>query len=460
MALRYSAETLRAQGIGSPFASLAELYIPDPANASRRILDTARTTLQWSELPGAFLNIKAYQDKLGVGCSGWGMDLSLLSVLFPTMCWFLGIALVRCLCREPLARFGIYMGVVTENSAFQRLRDAAGMRGTASLSSRHRKRLMKFQNQVFLSMFYIISSCFGYYVQRDQPWFKLPLDDEASLHLILPHPYNPPKELLMYYQYSLAFYFSELCSLFLLERHVKRSDFLEYTAHHLATVLLILCSHIGLEHRFGTYVLFIHDASDIMLSVSKSLHYMSQGETVSQEHYNKKYGEKKNGRRFRQSIVYRYIITKNCVNCCFAAFAVFFFFFRLYCLPLTWKASIRMAKVRHGNFNMWMLVFLLNVALQGLHVYWAILIIAMVRSLITGGERKDIRSDDEKDVESPSRVLRGAATESDDDTDPHGGKSKRKRTMSAEARAASFLPSPSATARNGAQRRSSSKRKQ
>ncbi|KAG5471401.1 hypothetical protein LSCM1_01485 [Leishmania martiniquensis] len=460
MALRYSAETMRAQGIGSPFASLAELYIPDPANASRRILDTSRTTLQWSELPRAFLNIKAYQEKLGVGCSGWGMDLSLLPVLFPTMYWFLGILLIRCLFWEPFARFGIYMGVVTENSALHRLRIAAGKRGMASLSPRNQKKLTKFQNQALLSLFYLVSSCFGYYVQRNQPWFKLPLDDEASLHLLLPHPYNPPKELLTYYHYSLAFYLAEMCSLFFVERHVKRSDFVEYMVHHLTTFLLIIFSHIGLQHRFGAYVLFIHDASDIMLSVSKSLHYMSHEEMARQERYNKKHAEK-NGKRYRQSIVYRYIITQRCVNYCFAAFAVLFFFFRLYCLPLIGKATIRMApKVRHGNFNLWMLTFLLNIALQGLHVYWAVLIISMAYTLATGGERKDIRSDDEEDSETPSCVHWGASTESDDDIAPHGCKRKQKRRVSPETSAASSFPPASMTARNGSQRRSSSKRKQ
>ena len=70
MALQYSLDTVRAQGIGSPYTSVEELFIPDPANASRRVLDTSRTTLGWLEIPGAFANIKAYQERIGVGCSG------------------------------------------------------------------------------------------------------------------------------------------------------------------------------------------------------------------------------------------------------------------------------------------------------------------------------------------------------------------------------------------------------
>ncbi|GET91176.1 hypothetical protein, conserved [Leishmania tarentolae] len=323
MALQYSTETMRVQGIGSPYASLAELYISDPINASSRTLDSARTTLNWSEMPGAFLNIKAYQDELGVGCSGWGMDVNLLWALYPSVYWFLGIMLARYLCQYSFARFGLYVGVVTQNSGCQRHGIASDKHGLASLSPRNRKKIMKFQNQMWLSLFYTASSCFGYYVQRSQPWFKLPLDDEASLHLLLPHPYNPPEELIMYYHCGLAFYFSELCSLYIIERHVKRSDFLEYVVHHITTLLLILCSHIGLEHRFGAYVLFIHDASDIMLSVSKSLNYMWEGVARQHRHNNKR--TEKSSRAHRRSFLHRCIVSAVNLNCCFAIFVFCFF---------------------------------------------------------------------------------------------------------------------------------------
>lgn len=416
MSLHYSLDTIKTQGIGSPYSGVEDFLVADPANASHYRLDTSRTTLGWLEIPGAFLNIKAYQERIGVGCSGWGMDLSLLPDLFPAVYWFLAIMLVRYLSREPVARFGIYMGVVTENSACHRRRVAAGKRGTAALSPRNQRKILKFQNQMWLAIFYIVSSLFGYYVQRDQPWFQLPLDDEASLHLLLPHPYNPPQELLMYYHYGLAFYFAELASLILVERHVKRSDFLEYVLHHITTLLLILCSHVGLEHRFGAYVLFIHDTSDIMLSLSKSLHYMSQEDEARRTRYNAKHAKKKDGKTYRQSFLFRSVITETNLNVSFGIFIALFFFFRLWCLPFMGKATIRMAsKVRHGNFNMWMLVFLLNFALQSLHVYWAVLIVVMVASLVIGGERKDIRSDEEVDDEAPSCVHWRLLDETDDD---------------------------------------------
>ncbi|KAG5497640.1 hypothetical protein JKF63_03905 [Porcisia hertigi] len=461
MAFQYPAELLRAQGISSPYASALEFYIPDPANTSRLIIDTARTTLQWSELPGALLNIKAYQDKIGVGCSGWGVDVSLFSMLLPSLYWFLGIMVIRHICHDPVARFGIYVGVVTENADCHRRRIAAGKRGIAALSSHNQKKLLKFQNQVWLSLFYVASSCFGYYVQRGEPWFKLPLNTEASLEILLPHPYNPPKEFLLYYNIGLAFYLAELCSLLFIERHVRRSDFLQYLLHHIITILLIVCSHLGMEHRIGAYVLFIHDVSDIMLSVSKSLHYMMHEDAARQMRYNRKHA-KLNGKTYRKPLLYRRIITDWSVNGCFALFSVLFFFFRLYCLPHIGRTMIFMAsKVRHGNLNMWLLCLLLNVVLQGLHVYWGILIVTMILSLAMGEKRKDIRSEDDDDsVERPSCVNWGLLTESDDDADAHRGDHKPKSSKPSPEKTTRSSSSSSSKPRNGLQARSASKKRQ
>lgn len=421
MALNLSLDAVSSLGIGSPYRSVEELYIVDPLNASNRVIDVEKTTLSWSDLPVALLNIQQYQDKIGVGCSGWGIDISLLPSLFPTMYWFTAIMLVRFLCREPFARLGIAMGVVTENHACHRRRLAAGKRGMAALSRRNQQKILKFQNQVWLAMFYIISTIFGYVVQRDQPWFRLPLDDESSLHLLLPHPYNPSAVLLMYYHYGLAFYFAELFSLVILERSIKRSDYVEYVFHHFTTLLLMVCSHLGLEHRFGAYVLFLHDASDVMLCVSKSLHYMTQEDDARQLRYNRKQMNRDGShgttaKRYRRSFLFGRLLTENTVNACFAVFIAIFFFLRLFCLPMMAKATVRMAsRVRHGNFNMWMLVVLLNVVLQSLHIYWGMLIILLVANLLRGGERKDIRSDEDIDDEVPSCVHWGFLAESEEE---------------------------------------------
>lgn len=401
MALKFDIARANSFGIGSPYTSVAELLIPDPLNATNRIIDCSRASLTLAEIPGAFANIRAWQNDHGPGCSGWGIDWALLpSLLGPCVLWFLALLLVRYWAREPLARFGIYMGVVTENAKQHRKRLAVGKRGTAALSKKNQKKIFKFQNQIWLAFFYSISSAFGYYVQHDKPWFTFPLNEFSSASLLVPHPYNPPQEIIFYYQYGLAFYFAELFSLVFIEVDVARSDFLEYVLHHLVTLGLMIFSHVGWEHRFGAYVLLLHDASDIMLCVAKGLHYMINEDAERAQR------AKRKGRKYDSPWIFRRLLTENFANGCFAAFIVVFFFLRLYCLPMVTRSTFGMAsRLRHGNFNMWMLVTLLNVVLQALHVWWGCLILYMVFALVTGGERKDYRSDSEGDEEEPDLVL-------------------------------------------------------
>lgn len=401
MALTIDAERAWSLGIGSPYATPAELYIPDPTNASRLVLDRARATLPLRNYTHALVNMKVFQDHHGIGCSGWGFDMELLPSLLPALLWAVGFIVFRYLCREPLGRFGMWAGVVVENEQMHAKRLAAGLRGTASLSPKNRRKIIKFQNQLWLGIFYLFFSAVGYFVQADKPWFTLPLNEDSALHLLVPHPYNPPKEILFYYHYGLGFYFAELISLIYIESQVKRSDYMEYAFHHVTTLALIVFSHLGLEHRFGAYVLFIHDASDIMLAVGKVLHYIQTGNQLRKERYNSKHARIGDGKTYRESFFFKYILTEMFLNVWFAGFIAGFFFFRIYCLPMMLTATFQMASVvRHGNFNMWLLVVLLNVALQALHVYWATLIVLMVVDLLNGGDRKDIRSDDGDDESS------------------------------------------------------------
>ena len=55
-----------------------------------------------------------------------------------------------------------------------------------------------------------------------------------------------------------------------------------------------------------------------------------------------------------------------------------------------------------------MLAFFLNVVLQSLHIYWGILIVKMVYSLIFSDTRKDIRSDCDECDEKPDLIVWGS----------------------------------------------------
>ncbi|CCW65176.1 unnamed protein product [Phytomonas sp. EM1] len=390
----------RSYGIGSPYQSIEDVMIQDPFNASNRIVNRTKTTISFSNIPEVLFDIKKYQNSRGLESGGWGYDLPLLdSLLLPALLWLIALLVMRYLCREPIARFGMYMGVVTENKERYRRRLAEGKRGTAALSARNQKRLYKFQNQVWLSTCYIVSSIFGYLVQRDKPWFTFPINAESGVHFLIPHPYNPPREIVIYYYYSLAFYASELLSIIFFERHIRRSDFLEYFIHHIFTMTLIGGSFIGWEHRYGAYVIFIHDISDIMLCVSKVFHYIIEEEQRRVSRAARKRQAYRSPKMFR-------ILGDKFEKCCFFVFVTGFVYFRLYCLPMLGRSSFGMTpNLRYGNFNLWLLIILLNVCLQILHLYWTSLIIKMIIAFLKDEELTDIRSEpDELGSDEPDYV--------------------------------------------------------
>ena len=69
-----------------------------------------------------------------------------------------------------------------------------------------------------------------------------------------------------YYMVELSFYWSLLISQFF---DVRRSDFWEMFAHHVATVALLSLSWTCNLFRVGTLVLWVHDCADVFLESAK-----------------------------------------------------------------------------------------------------------------------------------------------------------------------------------------------
>lgn len=404
------------------------------ATTGLRELNTSGFLVPWERVPYLATHFIEYHhtvSKVGFDLGAMGLDWPVFAVaVVPTLLWFAGIMLVRYLCRNPLATFGLYMGVVTENNAAHRRRLADGKRGVWALSRHNRQKLFKFQNQLWLTVFYITSTYFGYRVQRDKPWFRLPMNAENALHMVLPHPYNPPREIVVYYEYSFGFYLAELFSLIFLEKDVKRADFIEYVLHHFITLALIFISFGGYYHRFGAYVLIIHDASDICLSLAKSLHYMINEDEEREKRFNKLHLETlKDGQTYKKHFLFKYIVTENLANVLFALFILFFFFFRLYCLPSIALATFgTRVNFIMGNWAILIVSSLLQIALQMLHLYWAYLIVVMVvKIFICGGERKDIRSDDDENENEPPSVVMWGDRITDTDSEVKTSRENRKK---------------------------------
>jgi hypothetical protein len=250
----------------------------------------------------------------------------------------------------------IILSLILKKRVFPRLGVALG------ISKTNKKKQRKFANQLWLFCFYTGNTILGYIAQRDKKWFAVPLTFGNVREMFVGFPSEPEPIFVLYYSTSFAFYTSELLSLFV---ETKRSDFMEYVVHHIATIILFVMSWGGRDHPMGSYVIFLHDASDIFLSLAKSLHYVNM---------------------------------EVAVNSCFAVFIAGFMLFRFYCLPTVLVGCFYISPVmRKAAVNFYVLAMLLFFVLQLLHVFWFYLILRIILRLFNG-VKGDARSDSDNDA--------------------------------------------------------------
>ncbi|XP_031148557.1 ceramide synthase 2 isoform X2 [Sander lucioperca] len=172
-----------------------------------------------------------------------------------------------------------------------------------------------------------------------------------------------------YYILEMSFYGSLLLSVAF---DVKRKDFKEQIIHHLATLVLLSFSWCVNYIRIGTLVMIVHDASDVLLESAKLFNYAKWEKTC-------------------QSL--------------FVLFAMVFMVTRLIIFPLwlihcTWVYPVQHYPAFFGYyfFNVMLVVLLC------LHIFWAYLILCMIRKFMFGTLTRDERSDNEEEEEEESSL--------------------------------------------------------
>lgn len=218
----------------------------------------------------------------------------------------------------------------------------------------------KFGEAAWRFFFYLTAFVAGLSCLVDKPWFwdlrecwrQYPFQPMESAHY-------------WYYMLELGFYGSLLLRISV---DVKRKDFKEQVVHHLATIFLLSFSYCANYIRIGTLVMLLHDSSDILLEPAKMFNY---------------------GAGWGRSC-----------DTLFVMFAVIFLVTRLVIFP---------SKIIHTTLVLSMEVFepfagyyffnILLMVLQGLHIFWAKLILHMVYKFLKGKLEKDERSDEESEVE-------------------------------------------------------------
>eukprot|EP01013_Petalomonas_cantuscygni_P018073 TRINITY_DN35406_c0_g1_i1.p1 TRINITY_DN35406_c0_g1~~TRINITY_DN35406_c0_g1_i1.p1 ORF type:complete len:416 (-),score=72.20 TRINITY_DN35406_c0_g1_i1:21-1268(-) len=168
--------------------------------------------------------------------------------------------------------------------------------------------------------------------------------------------------LMVFYLFQGGFYLSELIAILV---EPKRTDFVVYMLHHLATLVLIFGSWAFGEEGMGLIVMWIHDLPDVLLAIAKLFVYV------------------------RQHLLAQVV---------FVLFAGSYFLFRVVGMPLLLVADWTLGcSVRQGyQLSALVLDLLLFFLLMPLHIYWFSLIVRMLCSRAS----EDPRSDDESDDES------------------------------------------------------------
>lgn len=217
--------------------------------------------------------------------------------------------------------------------------------------------IKKFTEAAWRFLFYLGLVIFGWSIAFHEPWVwntKLCFDGHPYHKVDIWHKH--------YYLLELAIYFHLLVSQFF---DVKRNDFWEMFAHHIATIALIVGSYLTNFLRIGMLILLVHDVSDVFLESAKLANYSNK----------------------------RFLC-----DCLFVGFASSFFIFRLVIYPFHVYKSVLYDSIPifQDSYAYYYFNGFLGL-LQILHVFWFSLILKMIiRITSTGHADKDLRSESDK----------------------------------------------------------------
>lgn len=196
------------------------------------------------------------------------------------------------------------------------------------------------------------------------------------------HPETTPADIYFFYIFEIGFYTHSIYAHCFTE--TRRKDFVEMLVHHIATVLLVVCS-FGLRLLgCGVVLLILHDISDVLFEIAKQLIY-----------------------RRRETDA----------NIVFALWVLSWIITRLIYFPLhVIRGAVWGTISVLGTFPLVGALAVFIFTLFILHIVWTFMIFAMIYRMMTGqAERiRDTREDtddivDEKPTEKSKTKSDGAA---------------------------------------------------
>ncbi|XP_046898356.1 ceramide synthase 2 isoform X1 [Hypomesus transpacificus] len=224
--------------------------------------------------------------------------------------------------------------------------------------------LKKFREASWRLVFYLFAFIGGIAALHDKEWFY----DTRKVWTGFPQQ-SMLESQYWYYILELSFYGSLLFSVTV---DVKRKDFKEQIIHHVTTLVLLSFSWCANYIRIGTLVMLVHDASDILLESAKLFNY-AKWETTC--------------------------------NTLFVVFTVVFMVTRLVIFPFwlihcTWVYPLE----HYDAFFAYYFFNAMLVILLFLHIFWAYLILRMVKKFLFGNLTGDVRSENEEEEDENGSI--------------------------------------------------------
>ncbi|KAH9288452.1 hypothetical protein KI387_032569, partial [Taxus chinensis] len=230
-----------------------------------------------------------------------------------------------------------------------------------------KKRHKKFKESAWKLLYYFSAESLALAVTYNEPWFTNTRNFWVGPGDQIWPDQKVKTKLKLLYMYAAGFYTYSIAALFFWE--TRRSDFGVSMSHHVATLILILASYLLRFSRVGSVVLAIHDASDVLLEVSKMFKY--SGSTMIP-------------------------------SVCFVLFAISWIVLRLVYFPfwIIWSTSyevIYSIETKKNKVEETIYYYIFNtllICLLVLHIYWWVLIYRMfVRQIKARGKiSEDVRS--------------------------------------------------------------------
>jgi hypothetical protein len=213
-------------------------------------------------------------------------------------------------------------------------------------------KVSKFATCSFKASFFIVITYFEYTILSQQSFTPSYLFGSGHTINLWTENYRLTSDLISLFMASLGYHLhSTIYHCFLVER---RSDFGEMLLHHALTLWLMVLSYIEGFQRIGLLIVFLNDAPDIFVYLTKAL-----GDTV-----------------YVRSSILSYI-----------GLIISYFYFRLVVFPVSLLPSLLFESNMHMVARTLYVGFLSTLTL--LHAYWFVLILRIGVNLIKTGKRQD-----------------------------------------------------------------------